>query len=60
MKFASLKKDWIKKRDPSEFPAKVPRPKYSVPENKRLKLLGTDIMPHWEDSLKNYLKNYEY
>jgi dTDP-4-dehydrorhamnose reductase len=41
---------------PGEFPAKVPRPKYSVLENRNLKSLGLDIMPHWEAGLKNYLR----
>jgi len=41
--------------DPSEFPSKVPRPKYSVLENARLKSSNLDIMPHWEDGLRRYL-----
>lgn len=41
--------------DPSEFPAKVPRPKYSVLENEGLKSLNLDIMLHWEDGLQRYL-----
>jgi dTDP-4-dehydrorhamnose reductase len=40
--------------EPSEFPAKVPRPKYSVLENARLKALGLDLMPDWEDGLQRY------
>lgn len=40
---------------PGEFPAKVPRPKYSVLENAALKSAGLDIMPHWEEGLKRYL-----
>ena len=42
--------------DPSEFPSKVPRPKYSVLENGRLKSVNLDIMPHWEDGLRRYLE----
>jgi len=42
--------------DPSEFPTKVPRPKYSVLENSRLQALGLDEMPPWEDGLERYLK----
>jgi len=42
--------------DPSEFPLKVPRPKYSVLENSRLKALKMDIMPTWEDGLGRYLE----
>ena len=41
---------------PGEFPAKVPRPKYSVLENQALQSIGLDIMPHWEDGLKRYLE----
>ncbi len=40
---------------PGEFPAKVPRPKYSVLENRGLQNLGLDIMPAWEIGLKRYL-----
>jgi len=42
--------------DPAEFPAKVPRPKYSVLENHGLKSLNLDIMPDWEDGLRSYLE----
>jgi dTDP-4-dehydrorhamnose reductase len=42
--------------DPGEFPAKVPRPKYSVLENKALKSVKLDIMPHWNVGLKRYLE----
>jgi len=41
---------------PDEFPAKVPRPKYSVLENAALKALGLDRMPHWSDGLQRYLQ----
>ncbi len=41
--------------DPNEFPMKVPRPKYSVLDNKSLKSIGLDVMPHWSQSLQNYL-----
>jgi dTDP-4-dehydrorhamnose reductase len=41
---------------PGEFPMKVPRPKYSVLENKGLKDIGLDTMPHWQDGLKEYLE----
>ncbi|MFC1798568.1 dTDP-4-dehydrorhamnose reductase [Thermodesulfobacteriota bacterium] len=40
---------------PDEFPIKVPRPKYSVLENKGLKDIGLDIMPHWQSGLKEFL-----
>jgi dTDP-4-dehydrorhamnose reductase len=42
--------------NPDEFPAKVPRPYYSILENKSLQDLKLDIMPHWEDGLKRYLE----
>ena len=42
--------------DPTEFPAKVPRPKYSVLENSKLKSLNLDTMPPWEDGLQRYLE----
>lgn len=41
--------------DPSAFPAKVPRPKYSVLENRKLKLLGLNIFRPWQDGLRDYL-----
>ena len=40
----------------NHFKRKVMRPFYSVLENKKLADLGVDIMPHWEDSLKEYTK----
>jgi dTDP-4-dehydrorhamnose reductase len=40
----------------SDFPAKVPRPGYSVLDNKRLREFGMDIMPEWRDCLKRYLE----
>lgn len=42
---------------PGEFPIKVPRPKYSVLENKALKSIGYDIMPPWTIGLEKYLDN---
>ncbi len=42
---------------PGEFPAKIPRPKYSVLENAALKSAGLDIMPHWQDGLIRYLES---
>jgi dTDP-4-dehydrorhamnose reductase len=38
-----------------EFPAKVPRPKYSVLENYGLKMLGLNSFRSWEDALHSYL-----
>ncbi len=43
--------------DPKEFPAKVPRPYYSVLENKHLKKHQLDFMPSWETSLATYITN---
>ena len=40
---------------PNEFPAKVPRPKYSVLENFGLKTLGINSFKGWEDGLHSYL-----
>jgi dTDP-4-dehydrorhamnose reductase len=40
----------------NEFPAKVPRPKYSVLENHNLKKLGLNSFQSWEDGLKAYLQ----
>ena len=42
--------------DPGEFPAKVPRPKYSVLKNKALQSAGLDTMPHWTAGLQRYLE----
>lgn len=42
----------------SDFPAKVPRPDYSVLENAKLKAAGIQIMPHWKDALHAYLDEY--
>lgn len=40
----------------SEFPAKVPRPTYSVLANQHLQSHGLDLMPHWKESLQSYLQ----
>ena len=40
---------------PGEFPAKVPRPKYSVLENKSLKAKSLNVFSHWREGLENYL-----
>jgi dTDP-4-dehydrorhamnose reductase len=40
---------------PNEFPAKVPRPKYSVLENKGLKDCGLNIFRPWSEGLHDYL-----
>jgi dTDP-4-dehydrorhamnose reductase len=38
-----------------EFPAKVPRPKYSVLENAALKRHGLNVFNPWQDGLRRYL-----
>jgi dTDP-4-dehydrorhamnose reductase len=40
---------------PGEFPAKVPRPKYSVLENRALKSKSMNIFTHWKEGLETYL-----
>lgn len=40
---------------PNEFPAKVPRPKYSVLENRALKSRGLNLFKPWQDGLHTYL-----
>jgi dTDP-4-dehydrorhamnose reductase len=45
----------LKVAGPNEFPAKVPRPKYSVLENRGLKLLGLNAFSPWQDGLRDYL-----
>jgi len=41
----------------SDFPLVVKRPFYSVLENNGLKQLGINQMPHWKESLVNFLKS---
>lgn len=40
---------------PDEFPAKVPRPKFSVLENGALKVHGLNTFGPWQDGLRDYL-----
>lgn len=40
---------------PDEFPAKVPRPKYSVLENRGLKQYGLNVFRPWQDGIREYL-----
>jgi dTDP-4-dehydrorhamnose reductase len=42
--------------DPAEFKAKVARPKYSVLGHGALKNINLDLMPHWEEGLRKYLR----
>jgi len=45
----------LKVASPNEFPAKVPRPSYSVLENRALKLLGLNTFRPWQEALRDYL-----
>ena len=45
----------LKVASPDEFPAKVPRPMYSVLENRALKIRGLNTFRPWRDSLRDYL-----
>lgn len=45
----------LKVAGPNEFPAKVPRPKYSVLENRALKLRGLNTFRTWQEGLRDYL-----
>jgi dTDP-4-dehydrorhamnose reductase len=40
---------------PNDFPAKVLRPRYSVLENRALKLRGLNTFKPWQDGLRQYL-----
>lgn len=40
---------------PNEFPAKVPRPTYSVLENRGLKSHGLNVFRPWQEGLREYL-----
>lgn len=46
----------LAKAHPKEFSAKIRRPSWSVLENYNLKREGLDLMPHWHDSLEEYIK----
>jgi len=41
--------------DSSQFPTRSIRPKYSVLENRNLKVNGLNRMNHWKENLKRYL-----
>lgn len=45
----------LERARPGEFPAKVPRPKYSVLENAALKSRSLNLFTHWREGLENYL-----
>ena len=44
---------------PGEFPAKTPRPPYSVLENRRLKNLGLNAFASWKEGLQQYLEGVQ-
>lgn len=45
----------LKVADPKEFPAKVPRPIYSVLQNGSLNRLGMNVFSSWQQGLRTYL-----
>ena len=45
----------LERARPGEFPAKVPRPKYSVLENEALKNRSLNVFRHWKEGLRDYL-----
>jgi dTDP-4-dehydrorhamnose reductase len=45
----------LERARPGEFPAKVPRPKYSVLENRALKTIRLNVFTDWRDGLHGYL-----
>ena len=46
----------LKIAGPKEFPAKVPRPSYSVLENRALKSRGLNVFEPWQSGLRKYLE----
>jgi dTDP-4-dehydrorhamnose reductase len=52
---ATATKVRLEKAYPGEFPARVPRPKYSVLENSALKCADLNVFTAWRDGLENYL-----
>ena len=46
----------LERARPGEFPAKVPRPKYSVLENKALKSRSLNVFTPWQEGLAQYLE----
>ena len=45
----------LERARPGEFPAKVPRPRYSVLENDALKKKSLNVFGPWQTGLQNYL-----
>jgi len=46
----------LEKSRPEDFPAKVPRPKYSVLENQALKAIQLNVFTDWRVGLDGYLR----
>jgi dTDP-4-dehydrorhamnose reductase len=46
----------LERARPGEFPAKVPRPKYSVLENQSLKRRSLNVFTPWQEGLSRYLE----
>jgi dTDP-4-dehydrorhamnose reductase len=46
----------LERARPGEFPAKIPRPKYSVLENQALKATQLNVFTDWRDGLDGYLR----
>lgn len=45
----------LQRAAPGEFPVKVKRPQWSVLDNTRLREAGIDVMPDWQEGLRQYL-----
>ncbi|MEW9673284.1 dTDP-4-dehydrorhamnose reductase [Ammoniphilus sp. 3BR4] len=43
----------------AEFPRPAPRPEYSVMDHMAIRLNGLSDLPHWRDSLKIFIKEYQ-
>lgn len=41
----------------SQYPTPARRPSYSVLDNQKLRNLGLDILPHWQEALSSYLRD---
>lgn len=46
----------LRPQSTAESGARVKRPVYSVLENAQLKTIGIDLMPYWQEALRNYLR----
>jgi dTDP-4-dehydrorhamnose reductase len=46
----------LSKARPNEFPAKVPRPMYTVLDNAAMRRQGLPPMPTWQDALQRFLR----